>query len=102
MENPTAKFRQSSSVFEKPGILSKKLKTLTSSNYPRVYIFCWNFAHVSYLPMSTKGCSGFNFILFRTWVICQNQKRPGFYTLTETRFINNSWSKQNKKIDEHP
>ena len=22
-------------------------------------IFCWNFAHVSYLPMSTKGCLGF-------------------------------------------
>ena len=22
-------------------------------------IFCWNFAHVSYLPMSAKGCSGF-------------------------------------------
>ena len=21
--------------------------------------FCWNFAHLSYLPMSTKGCSGF-------------------------------------------
>ena len=21
--------------------------------------FCWNFAHVSYLPMSTKGYSGF-------------------------------------------
>ena len=21
--------------------------------------FCWNFAHVSYLPMSTKACSGF-------------------------------------------
>ena len=22
-------------------------------------IFCWNFAHVFYLPMSTKGCVGF-------------------------------------------
>ena len=22
-------------------------------------IFCWNFAHVSYLPMSTKGCVDF-------------------------------------------
>ena len=41
------------------------------------------------------------YILFRTWVICQNQKRPGFYTLTETRFINNSRSKQNKKNPEY-
>ena len=54
--------------------------------------FSWNFAHVSYLPMPTKGCSGL-FILFRTWVIC---------TVTETRFINNSRSKQNKKNPEHP
>ena len=43
---------------------------------------------------------GFNakshfFILFRTLVICQNRKRPGFYTVTETRFINNSRSKRN-------
>ena len=38
--------------------------------------------------MSTKGCLGF-FILLRTQVICQNQERPGFYTLTETRFITN-------------
>ena len=35
-----------------------------------------------------KVCLGF-FILLRTQVICQNQERPGFYTLTETRFITN-------------
>ena len=62
--------------------------------------FCLNFAHVPYLPMSTKGCVGF-FILFRTWVICQNQKILGFYILTETSFINNSRSKQNKKNPIH-
>ena len=62
--------------------------------------FCLNFAHVPYLPMSTKGCVGF-FILFRTWVICQNQKILGFYILTETSFINNSRSKQNKKNPTH-
>ena len=33
------KFRQSSIVFEKPGILSEHLKTLTSSNYPTVQYF---------------------------------------------------------------
>ena len=63
--------------------------------------FCWNFAHVSYLPVSTKGCSCF-YILFRSSVICENKKGPGFYTLIEIRFINNSRSKQNKKNPEHP
>ena len=42
------------------------------------------------------------FILFRSWFICKNKKRPGFYTLTKTIFINNSRSKQNKKNSEHP
>ena len=60
MQNPIQKFRQSSIAIEKPGILFENLKSLTSFNYPKVqYIFFWNFAHVSYLPMSTKGCVGF-------------------------------------------
>ena len=36
MQNSKQKFGQSSVVFKKPGILSKNLKTLTSSNYPTV------------------------------------------------------------------
>ena len=40
MQNAIKKFRQGSIVFEKSGILSKKLKTLTSSNYHRVNTFC--------------------------------------------------------------
>ena len=93
--------------------------------------FCWNFAHVPYLPMFTKAWVGFflvfgnekinnRFVISRfiysqprfncflqslslsiTWVICQNQKIPGFCTLTETRFINNSRSKQNLKNPTH-
>ena len=59
MQKPIQKFRQSSIVFEKPGVFSENLKNLTSSNYPGFNIFCWNFAHVSYLPMSTKVCPGF-------------------------------------------
>ena len=39
MQNPIQKFRQSSIVFEKPGISSENLKTLTSSNYPTVKYF---------------------------------------------------------------
>ena len=55
-----------------------------------------------YLPMSTKGCAWFLFIPFRSWVICKNSKRPGFYTLVFYTFINNSRSKQNKKNPTHP
>ena len=56
MQNPMKQFRQSSIVFEKLGILSENLKTPTTLQFN---IFCWNFTHVSYLPMSTKGCVGF-------------------------------------------
>ena len=59
MQNPIQKFRQSSIVFGKPGILSEKLETLTSSNYPTVQYFRWNFAYVFYLPVSTKEFVGF-------------------------------------------
>ena len=39
MQNTLQKFRQTSLVFEKPGILSENLKNLTSSNYPTVQYF---------------------------------------------------------------
>ena len=72
MQNPIQKFRQSSIVFGKPGILSENLKTLTIQLPYSSIFFCWNFAHAYYLPMSTKGCVGFFFILFRSWIICKN------------------------------
>ena len=64
-------------------------------------IFCWNFAHVFYLPMSKTGRVGFSFILLRSWNICNNKKRPGFYTLIFCTFFNNSRSNQNKKYLTH-
>ena len=60
MENATQKYRQNSIVFEKLGILSENLKTLTSSNYPTVQYF-----------LLKKVC-GIFFILFRSWVICKD------------------------------
>ena len=39
MQNPILKFRQSSSIFEKPRYLSETLETLTSFNYRRVEYF---------------------------------------------------------------
>ena len=46
MQNTIQKFRQSSIVFEKPGILSENLKTLTSSNYPTVQYFLTETSHM--------------------------------------------------------
>ena len=39
MQKTLKKFRQSSLVFEEPGILSENLKTLTNSNYSTVQYF---------------------------------------------------------------
>ena len=35
-------------------------------------------------------------------LFAKTKKKPGFYTLTDTRFMNNPKSKQNKKDSEHP
>ena len=75
MQNPIQKFRQSSTVFEKPGFLSEKSKSLTSSNYHRGQYFLLKLrTRFQCLPMSTKGCSGFFVILFRPWVIWKKKK----------------------------
>ena len=80
------------------------MKNLTSSNYHRVQIFCWNFAHVSFLTMSTKGGLEIFFILFRSSVI-NKSKYPGFCKCVETSsfllFGNNLRSKQNKRNPKH-
>ena len=66
VQNPISKFRQSFITSEKPGYLSKKLKTLTSCNYHQVYYFM--------LKFYTKRVFGIFFILFRPWVINKNVK----------------------------
>ena len=73
MQNPTQKFRQSSVVFKKSGILPKNLKILTSSNYPTVQSFLLELRTL-FLHVSTKGCAGFFLSLFRSLVICENKK----------------------------
>ena len=59
MQNPIAKLRQKSIISKKPGFLFEKLKLWRARTTIKFNIFCWNFAHVFYLIMSTKGCSGF-------------------------------------------
>ena len=95
MQNPIQKFRQSSIVFEKPGILSENLKTLTSSNYLTVQYFLLKLRTRFLLTNVYKRVCGI-------FLICKNFKRSGFYTLVFYTFINNSISKQNKKNPKDP
>ena len=45
MQNTMHKFRKSSIIFEKPGVLSENVKTLTSSNYPTFQYFFLETSH---------------------------------------------------------
>ena len=45
MLKPVPKFIQSTIIYGKPGYLSKKLKTLTSSNYHKVKYFFAEILH---------------------------------------------------------
>ena len=57
------KFRESSIVFEQPGIFSGKLKTLTSSNYRRVEYFLLQFCAGFPLTNVYKRLFGISFFL---------------------------------------
>ena len=98
MQNIIQKFKQNSIVFKRRGILSENLKTLTSSNYPTVNVFCSYFTHTFYLPISTKGYVEFYLDL---QLFAKIKKRSGFYTLIFYTFINNSRSKKNKKVPDN-
>ena len=67
MQSPIQKIRQSSIVIEKPGILAEilagNLKTLMIPNYPRVQYILLKLRTCFIIPMSTKGCLRFFFIL---------------------------------------
>ena len=65
MQNAIQKFRLSSIVFEKPGILSENLKVLTSSNYPTVHYFLLKLRTRFQLANVYKRVRDF-FILFRS------------------------------------
>ena len=57
-------FMQSPIISKKPGYLSENLKTLPS----------WKLAHVSYLTMSTKRCSGFILFCLDLQLLIKNVK----------------------------
>ena len=64
MQNTIQKFRQGSIVFEKAGIYSENLKTLTSSNYPAVQYFFGETSHTfsTYQSLQKRVWDFFNFI----------------------------------------
>ena len=101
MQNVIRKFRQSSVVFEKPGILSENLKTLTSSNYPTVQYFLLKLRTRFLLNIVLKRCVGFFLYYLDLNLFAKIEKKPGFYTLVFHTFINNSRSKQNKTNPTH-
>ena len=82
-------------------ITRKRWRAPTATNFN---IFWWNFAHVSFLVMPTKGCSGFFFfflILFRSWVVNKNAKSECVESRSFFIFANTSRSKQNDKNPKH-
>ena len=100
MQNTIQKFKQSSVLFEKPGILFENLKTLTSSNYATVQYFLLKLRTRFLLTNVYKSVWDFLFYLdlelfakIEKYLVSTDSF---FYT-----FINNSRSKQNKKIS-HP
>ena len=100
MQNPMPKLRQRSFIPKKPAFMSEKLKTWRAPTAIEFNIFYWNFVHIFYLIMSTKGCS--EFFLFRSWVINKNVKKQVCRNQAFLIFANNSRSKQNKKNPAHP
>ena len=86
MQNPIQKFRQNSIAFVKPGILSEKLKIWRAPTTLQFNIFCWNFAHVSYLPMPKKGCVGFYLFCLDLEILATIKKnlvsKHSFFTLS--------------------
>ena len=51
--------------------------------------------------MSPNGCLGFFLFCLDLELFAKIKKRSGLYSLPETRFINNSRSKQNLKKSQH-
>ena len=81
MQNTIQKFRQSSIVFEKPGILSEDLKTLTSSNYPTVQLFFADSSTFSTFQRRQKSVRDFFYFI---------------YILSYLRKLKKTWFLQNR------
>ena len=56
MQNTMQKFRQNSIVLRNQVFCLKIWKFWRAPTNLQFSIFCWNFAQIFYLPLSTKGC----------------------------------------------
>ena len=77
--------------------MSEKLNTLTGSNYHRIQYFSLKLRKLFLLTNVNKRVIVI-FLFCLDLKLFANIKKPGFYTLAFYIFINNSRSKQNKKI----
>ena len=105
MPNPIQNFRQIPIVFEKPGILSKKLTTLTNANYYRVQFFFFFF----FLKFGTrfllnnvwKGVFGIFLFCLDLELFAKIEKDLDSTNSQSFFFFDNSRSKQNEKNSDH-
>ena len=81
MQNPRQKFRQNSIVFEKPVILSKNSKTLTSSNDAAILYFFLKLRTRFGLINVYKMACGFFLFCLDLELFAKIKKRSGFSTL---------------------
>ena len=79
MQNPIQKFRQSSIIFEKLGILKhwKLWRAPTTIGFNN---FCWNFAHVPYLPISKRGYVAFFYLVYNLSYLPESKNTWFLYT----------------------
>ena len=101
MQNTIQKFRQSFIIFEKPGILSENVKTLTSSNNRTVqYFLLKRHTHFLLTNVYQRVCLIFSFYL--DLELFAKIKKELVSTHLFFTLINNSRSKQNRKNPTHP
>ena len=81
---PQKKCRQSSIVFDRPGILSDNFKTLTSSNYPTVQYLLLKLRTRFLLTNVDKRVHGSFVFYLDLELFAKIKKRTGFYKLIFT------------------
>ena len=87
MKNPIQKFKQGSTVFEKPGNLSDNLKNLTSQKYPRCQYLLLKLHTHFLLTNIYKRVFGILFYFDQILSYLKKLKIPSFYRLLFFRFL---------------
>ena len=88
-------------LFQETRFFVWKIEKFDGLQLPQSSIFFAETSHLFPTDQCPQKCVRDFFYLFRSWVVCKNQKGPGFYIIVFYIFINNSRSKQNLKNPEH-